>query len=81
MLARELVWVVLSLYHRTAAYDERDEVSTSLSSFNTMLMSDRKHLAELNYPAPRTVSKLEDQVGILTARKAHSLTWIQVFVF
>ena len=28
----------------------------------------RKHLAELNYPAPRTVSKLEDQVSVMATR-------------
>ena len=28
-----------------------------------MMTAMKKHLAELNYPAPRTVSKLVDQVG------------------
>ena len=29
-----------------------------------MLLMCRKHLAELNYPAPRTISKLVDQVRL-----------------
>lgn len=35
----------------------------------TVFVLPRKHLAELNYPAPRAVSKLEDQASTLCLRQ------------
>ena len=32
-----------------------------------MMTAMKKHLAELNYPAPRTVSKLVDQVRLFSS--------------
>lgn len=33
----------------------------------------KKHLADLNYPAPRAVSKIDDQVGYI--HSAHYLAY------
>jgi hypothetical protein len=48
-----------------------------------MMTAMKKHLADLEYATPRTVSKLEDQVGyIFGSHSIHSLiTFIQVFLF
>ena len=54
---------------RPSAHDHGHEVSADRAwawlchpCADTLCVISRKHLAELNYPAPRTVSKLEDQV-------------------
>ncbi|KAF9229638.1 NADH-cytochrome b5 reductase 1 [Gyrodon lividus] len=39
-----------------------DDIKVLLCGPPPMMIAMKKHLAELNYPAPRTVSKLEDQV-------------------
>ena len=41
---------------------------------STYTLCTRKYLAELGYPAPRTVSKLVDQVRSLDIRAAFTLT-------
>jgi hypothetical protein len=48
-----------------------------------MMAAMKKHLAELNYPTPRTVSKLADQVRYLFGHCfIHLLRmFIQVFLF
>lgn len=48
---------------RTASHDVGHEVSlTIVTPVVQDLTLDRTHLATIGYPAPRTVSKLEDQV-------------------
>ncbi|KIK78225.1 hypothetical protein PAXRUDRAFT_834660 [Paxillus rubicundulus Ve08.2h10] len=41
-----------------------DDIKVLLCGPPPMMTAMKKHLAELNYPAPRTVSKLEDQVFV-----------------
>ena len=50
---------------RSASDDDSDEVSFLFrlsAMFSTPADGRRGHLKDIGYPAPRTVSKLEDQV-------------------
>jgi cytochrome-b5 reductase len=50
--------------YRPSPNDDSHEVRHSYTFlFSRLMLCTRKHLDELKYPAPRTVSKLVDQVG------------------
>ena len=60
---------------RPSANDDRYEVSSfwHYSDLTSNHVLPRKHLDELKYPAPRTVSKLQDQVRVVHPVVYHEL--------